>query len=97
MQMPNSIGHSARSHAADEASGSVGTRGRPDWCAPFLAELRRQRDKYSACNTRLAADIAGVHWTWLYRYSKSDLGRSFRIEWDTIVLEARRFHSFLHR
>jgi len=70
--------------------------GRPTWCAPFLTELRRQRDKYAACNTTLAADLAGVSRARAYLYRGTPQGRAFRIEWDLIVLEAQRFHSIRH-
>lgn len=85
-----------REDASETETGSV-SDGRPAWCSIFLAELRRQSRKHAACNTRLAAELAGIDRSWLYKYSKSDLGRTFRMEWDLIVLEARRFHSFRHR
>jgi hypothetical protein len=70
---------------------------RPPWCDLFLKELRRQGMKYAQCNVKLAAELAGVGREWAHRYRHSPNGEAFRIEWDTIVLEARRLHSIRHR
>ena len=85
--------HSPRS-GSSEARCVNGTE--PEWTHRFLSELRCMSLR-GHVDVTVALDLAGVSKPWAYRYRVSKHGQAFRIEWDTIILQARRLHSQQHR